>query len=86
MTSQQSPQLPFEVYSHLLSFRPTHPVAKLVRDFKRKFSYCVVCNEEPRFGKMKVCSPTCADANYCEYSFKGDRFWRFMESDPKDEE
>ena len=79
MTSQP---LPFDIYCHLISFRPTHPVAKLVGDLKRKFSSCVVCNEKPRCGKMECCSSTCAyqlaDANYDYEGFAGDQFERFM--------
>lgn len=82
MTSQQ---LPFEIYSHLISFRPTHPVAKLVRDFKRKFFSCVVCNEKERCGKMECCSSTCArqyaDGNYEYDGFAGDQFGRFMDEE-----
>ena len=79
MTSQQ---LPFEIYNHLITFRPTHPVANLISDFKRKFSNCIVCNEKERCGKMECCSSTCyrqlADANYYEYGFAGDQFEQFM--------
>ena len=82
MTSQQ---LPLDVYNHLISFRPTHPVAKLMNDFKRKFSYCIVCYEQPRCGKLECCSSTChrqySDANYYDYGFPGDQFKQFMELD-----
>lgn len=74
--------LPLEIYNHLITFRPVHPVAKLIREFKRSFSYCVVCHEKERFQTMKCCSSDCArqfaDGNFYEEGFQGDIFERFV--------
>lgn len=81
-----SQTLPIDIFNHLISFRPIHPVAKLIRDLKSKFSYCVVCYEKERVsdgkgdGKkmLECCSSTCyrqlCDANYYEYGFPGSQF------------
>ena len=71
-----------DIYNHLITFRPMHPVAKLIRDFKRSFSYCIVCHEKERVASLQCCSSDCgrqfADANYYDYGFKGEQFECFM--------
>lgn len=80
-------QMPAEVYNHNITFRPTHPVAKLIRDFKGKFSYCIVCYEKERVPRAECCSSDCyrqfADNNYYTEYFDGYHFRRFMEDEEK---
>ncbi len=81
-----SQTLPLDIFNHLVTFRPIHPVAKLMRDFKAKFSYCVVCYENERVRNeertLECCGSTCyrqfCDANYYEYGFPGSQFECFM--------
>jgi hypothetical protein len=76
-------QFPPEVYNHIITFRPAHPVAKLMREFTGKFSYCVVCYEKERVPNCQCCSSDCqrqlVDANYYEEPHEGDIFRRFVE-------
>lgn len=82
---QEQQQLPMELYNHLITFRPMHPVAKLIQDFKQMFSYCIVCREKERVQTMECCSSDCyrqfVDDNYHEYGFKGEQFGCFMVDD-----
>lgn len=76
--------LPFEIINHIISFRQVHPVAKLMRDFKEKFTYCIVCLEEKRCEGLDCCSSTCMhqlnDALYFNDDpyFKGYCFGKLM--------
>lgn len=82
-------QFPLEVYNHIITFRPIHPVAKLMREFKGKFSCCVVCYEKVRVPNCQCCSSDCgrqlADANYYEEPFEGEIFRRFVLEEEEDE-
>jgi len=75
--------LPGELYNHVLSFRPVHPVAKLIQDLKQKFNLCVVCMEQPRHNDLECCSSTCHhqmnDGPWFDYpTFDGQNFDRYV--------
>ena len=82
MTTQVT-VLPIELFHHVMSFRPTHPVATLIQELKKKFYLCVVCFEKPVHGDNECCSSTCHhqmnDEPYFSYpSFEGDQFAKFL--------
>lgn len=70
-----------ELYNHILSFRPIHPVAKIIQDLKNK---CNLCMENPRYNNCECCSSTCSyqmndSSGYFDYpEFDGVQFTRFM--------
>jgi len=39
MDTQKLPQLPIELVNHILTFRPIHPVAMIMKDLHQEFYY-----------------------------------------------
>ena len=63
--------------------RQVHPVAKLIQDYCRRFTHCVVCDENLRVPGKECCSSTCyhqfVDAAYFGDEYPQDmRFEKYM--------
>lgn len=83
MTTQAS-LLPMDLINNILSFRPVHPVAKLIQELKKKCNLCMICMESPRYNDCECCSSTCqiqmndSFGYYEEFTFEGHQFTHLM--------
>lgn len=94
VASTQSFVIPMEVFNHILLFRETHPVAKLIKNLHQKCNLCVNCMEIPRlvttqYKDLECCSTACdmqmrGAWHWFQYhDFEGHQFSRFMRDNMK---